>query len=82
MSTTTIELNGRLGVETPTLAPVPEESPTTERNQVARTEVEVKVVQPMPQTNDQTGIYLSLLGFVLIFMIVGGLFLRHQLDNT
>lgn len=80
MSTTTIELNGRLGVETPTLAPVPEESPTTERNQVARTEV--KVVQPMPQTNDQIGIYLSLLGFVLIFMIVGGLFLRHQLDNT
>ena len=80
MSTTTIELNGRLGVETPTLAPVPEESPTTERNQVARTEV--NVVQPMPQTNDQTCIYLSLLGFVLIFMIVGGLFLRHQLDNT
>lgn len=80
MSTTTIDLNGRLGVEAPALTPSPDESPTTERNQVARTEV--KVVQPMPQTNDQTGIYLSLLGFVLILMIVGVWFLRQQLDNT
>ncbi|MBE6171264.1 MAG: LPXTG cell wall anchor domain-containing protein [Enterococcus faecium] len=80
MSTTTIDLNGRLGIETPALTPSPDESPTTEINQVARTEV--KVVQPMPQTNDQTGIYLSLLGFVLIFMIVGVWFLRQQLDNT
>ncbi|MDA9462615.1 hypothetical protein B835_2570 [Enterococcus mundtii 3F] len=80
MSATTIELTGMLGVETSTLAPVPDESPAPERNQLVR--AEVKVVQPLPQTNDQTGMYLSLLGFLLIFMIFGVWSLRLRLENT
>ncbi|MBO1300579.1 MULTISPECIES: LPXTG cell wall anchor domain-containing protein [unclassified Enterococcus] len=65
MSTTTIELNGMLGVTEQ--APTPkEETPSPETNSTIRSEV--KVVHPLPKTNDQTGMYLSLLGFVLILL--------------
>ncbi|MDB7100959.1 LPXTG cell wall anchor domain-containing protein [Enterococcus mundtii] len=66
MSTTTIELNGMLGVTEQ--APTPkEETPSPETNSTIRSEV--KVINPLPKTNDQTGLYLSLLGLILILLV-------------
>lgn len=66
MSTTAIELNGMLGVKEQ--APTPkDETPSPEINSTIRSEV--KVINPLPKTNDQTGMYLSFVGFMLVLLV-------------